>query len=305
MHALETAWEEIKREFAASRSEAARTARSQTIDALNQLLRRFRQYRDEEEWIRLVLEGAGAFARQVAVFSLDGGIVLLRGQLNLDMPEGFSFPAALAAAFESVCASKDQLTTLRTPSEVTELLSTSKPGELAYLFPINNDVRLAAILFASGVEEPDLNGLELVAGVASSILERRSNATLHAQISAGPGAGHDVVADAAPRATVPSIVASWGELDEKHRQQHLRAQRFARVAVAEMQLARPEASRAAREQGDIYLFLQKEIDRARETYRRQFMTISSMVDYLHLELVKNAAAGDESKLGADYPGQLV
>lgn len=35
------------------------------------------------------------------------------------------------------------------------------------------------------------------------------------------------------------------------------------------------------------------------------MTISSMVDYLQLELVRMAAESDELKLGADYPGRLV
>ena len=34
------------------------------------------------------------------------------------------------------------------------------------------------------------------------------------------------------------------------------------------------------------------------------MTNPSMVDYLHLELIRTAAGGIEQKLGADYPGQL-
>jgi hypothetical protein len=72
-----------------------------------------------------------------------------------------------------------------------------------------------------------------------------------------------------------------------------------------MQLAKPEACRAGREQSDLYLFLKNEIEKAREIYMRQFGTISSMADYLHLELVRTAAGGDETKLGADYPGQLV
>jgi hypothetical protein len=72
-----------------------------------------------------------------------------------------------------------------------------------------------------------------------------------------------------------------------------------------MQLFKPEACRAGREQSDLYLFLKNEIDKAREIYSRQFRTISSMADYLHLELVRTAAEGDELKLGADYPGQLV
>jgi hypothetical protein len=97
----------------------------------------------------------------------------------------------------------------------------------------------------------------------------------------------------------------WADLDESQRQLHIRARRFARVAVAEMQLSKPEACRAGREQGDLYLFLKNEIDKAREIYSRQFRTMSSMADYLHLELVRNAAEGEDLKLGADYPGQLV
>jgi hypothetical protein len=89
------------------------------------------------------------------------------------------------------------------------------------------------------------------------------------------------------------------------RQLHIRAQRFARVSIAELQLARPEACRAGREQNDLYLFLKREIDKARENYRKQFMTVPSMVDYLHLELIQTAAQGDEHKLGADYPGRLI
>jgi hypothetical protein len=97
----------------------------------------------------------------------------------------------------------------------------------------------------------------------------------------------------------------WSALNEEQRNLHLRAQRFSRVKVAEMQLSRPEACRAGLEQNDVYLFLKKEIDSAREAYRAQFMTGPSMADYLHLELVRTAAEGEESKLGADYPGQLV
>ena len=86
---------------------------------------------------------------------------------------------------------------------------------------------------------------------------------------------------------------------------HARAQRFSRVAVAEMQLNRPEACRAGREQNDLYMFLRSEIDKARESYCKQFMTDPQMTDYLHLELMHIAADGDEGKLGADYPGALV
>jgi hypothetical protein len=53
------------------------------------------------------------------------------------------------------------------------------------------------------------------------------------------------------------------------------------------------------------MFLRSEIDKARESYSKQFMTDQQMTDYLHLELIHTAADGDERKLGADYPGALV
>jgi len=86
---------------------------------------------------------------------------------------------------------------------------------------------------------------------------------------------------------------------------HVRAQLFARGKTAEMQLSRPDACQAGRQQSNFYVFLKREIDSARDTYLKQFMAAPSMVDYLHLELVRTAAGGDEQKLGADYPGQLV
>jgi hypothetical protein len=289
-HSLDTAWRDIERRFEA----ACAQSRAQVVNELNQLLRRFRQYNGETDWVRLVLEGAGAFAGQVALFSLDAGTLRLRGQRDLDLQESLSFPCAQGAAFEAVRTSADAVIALRTPTEVTEKLSSSGSEVRAHLFPISNSSRVAAILFAAAEPATDAQALELIAGLASCALERQANAVQHSQIALAP---------------VPMVRAGrlplWADLDESQRQLHIRARRFARVTVAEMQLSKPEACRAGREQGDLYLFLKNEIDKAREIYSKQFRTISSMADYLHQELVHTAAGGDELKLGADYPGQLV
>jgi hypothetical protein len=290
LHPLDTAWREIERSFEA----ACAQSRAEVVNELNQLLRRFRQYNGEKDWVRLVLEGAGVFAGKLALFSLDHGSLRLRGQIGFDLPESLSFPSAQGAAFDAVRTSRDAVVALRSGAEVTEILSSSDSGARAYLFPISNPSRVAAILFAAADTVTDAQGLELVAGLASCALERQANAAQHSQIASAP---------------VPIIPAGrlpgWAALDEPQRQLHVRARRFARVTVAEMQLSKPEACRAGREQSDLYLFLKNEIDKAREIYSRQFRTISSMADYLHLELVRTAAEGDELKLGADYPGQLV
>jgi hypothetical protein len=289
-HSLDTAWRDIERRFEA----ACAQSRAQVVKELNQLLRRFRQYNGETDWVRLVLEGVGSWAGQAALFSLDGGILRLRGQSNLDLPESLSFPCAEAAAFEAVRTSRDAVIALRTSAEVTEILSSSDSEKRAHLFPISNSSRVAAILFVAAEPATDAQALELVAGLASCALERQTNAAQHSQIASAP-----VPTRRAGRLPV------WADLNETERQLHVRARRFARVTVAEMQLSKPEACRAGREQGDLYLFLKNEIDKAREIYSKQFRTISSMDDYLHLELVRSAADGDELKLGADYPGQLV
>jgi hypothetical protein len=72
-----------------------------------------------------------------------------------------------------------------------------------------------------------------------------------------------------------------------------------------MQLYKPELSRKGTERQDLYLYLKPEIDSAREAYLTQFMTVKSMVDYLHLELSSSLAHGNELLLGPEYPGQMV
>ena len=300
MHALEPVWETIKGQFEAARSESAQAARSQLTSELNQLLRRLRQYQTQGELTSAVLDGALQFVCQVALFTIQDGVLHLRGQHNLNLPADLSFPAAGAPAFQSVISSKDTVIALRTAAEVGEALSSPDPQERIGIIPILNGPRVVALLFAANQDHLDLNVLELIAGLASSVLERQSNASLHTQIGIQP-----IPAAAQPALPASPVPPAWADLSEDQRVLHVRAQRFARVKTAEMQLSRPDACQAGRQQGNLYVFLRQEIDKARDTYRKQFMIIPSMVDYLHLELVRTAAGGDEGKLGADYPGQLV
>jgi hypothetical protein len=297
-HLLQPAIDALKREFDLACEKAAERAGSDLLHRLNQLFRRLRNYQTETEWLQTLQDGAGAFARQVALFSVEEGVVRLRSQVNLQLPGNFSFRLAQAPAFAAACEQKDPVTALRTPAEVTARLSDNHVGERAHLFPVLNGTRVVAVVFAAGSISADsagldMNALELLAGLAGSVLERKANAALHSQIAAAPR----------PQAAEP--VPAWTDLTYEQRQAHLRAQRFARVNVAEIQLARPEACKAGRDQGDLYLFLKREIDKARENYRKQFMSVPTMVDYLHLELIHTAAEGDEQKLGVDYPGQLL
>ncbi|HEX4170083.1 MAG TPA: hypothetical protein VHZ55_31845 [Bryobacteraceae bacterium] len=308
MHSLDTAWQSLERQFELACSDATRTARQRLIADLNQIFRRLRHYENEEQWMGALRDGVCQHAARFGIFTLKDGVLRLRAQQNLDVREDLEFATAGASAFVAAIESRDPLVALQTAGEVGPALQSKDAGQRAQLFPLTNGTRVVAVLFAVEDKDSDMGALELIAEMAATVLERQSNQALHSQI--GPASPKLTKQDedgtvASEKVRERASFPAWAELDARQRSLHGKARRFSRVAVAEMQLARPEAARAGREQSNIYMFLQNEIDKARESYRKQFMTAPSMVDYLHLELVETAAAGDESKLGADYPGHLV
>ncbi len=289
-------------------SEAGGVAHRQWTADLNQIFRRLRHYENEEQWVAAVRDGSAKFAGEFGVFSCKEGVCLLRAQQNLNVPKELAIPLSSARAFSAAAESGEPVLALRRPGEVGELLGTAQGYVRAHIFPISNGGRTVAVIFAAENPVLDIYSLELITGMASAVLERRANAALHSQISPAPS-GQALEPKPSVPASAPQIekkrsVPAWADLSEHERSLHINARRFSRVAVAKMQLARPEACRAGREQNTLYMFLQAEIDKARESYRRQFMTLSPKIDYLHLELVAAAAHGDEQKLGVDYPGQL-
>lgn len=89
-------------------------------------------------------------------------------------------------------------------------------------------------------------------------------------------------------------------------EKHLRAQRFARVRVAEIQLYHAAAMKSGRSSRDVYTALKTEMDAAREAYREKFLTpVNGTADYLHVEFVRTLANDDAALLGPGYPGPLV
>ena len=86
---------------------------------------------------------------------------------------------------------------------------------------------------------------------------------------------------------------------------HLQAQRFARVRVAEMALYQASQVRAGRLARNLYGTLRSQMDEARQGFHQKFLTTTSGIpDYLHQEMVLVLAQNDTSLLGPDYPGPL-
>jgi hypothetical protein len=86
----------------------------------------------------------------------------------------------------------------------------------------------------------------------------------------------------------------------------MRAQRFARVRVAEIQLYHAAQMKSGRAAGDVYQALKSQMDAARDAYREKFLTpVNGTADYLHAEFVRTLANDNAALLGPEYPGPLV
>jgi hypothetical protein len=296
MHPLDPAWQALIAQFEAAQARAAVDARSRVSEDLNQAARRLKQYKTDAEWYAAVVDGVSRFAPEVALFSVEGDRFLLKGARGLALQDDLTIDGADAAAFRNAVDSGELAVALASASEVSESLAATVPVNRALLVPIGNGERVAALLFCAARDGTDTNAIEVIVNIASSVLERHSRGPAHMQIAAAPQPQRPKTGDSGPR---------WAEIPESDRLKHVRARRMARVKVAEMQLYRPEACQAGRAQKDIYLFLKREIDSARDIFREQFLPTQSMADYLHIELVDRLAQNDNALLGADYPGQMV
>jgi len=90
-------------------------------------------------------------------------------------------------------------------------------------------------------------------------------------------------------------------LPAEEQQLHRRANRLAKVAMQDIQMLRPDAVRAGREQKDLCVRLRSDLDKARKEYDRRFTAIFDQpIDYFHHWMVEILAGGDAEALG-EYP----
>ncbi|MER3633201.1 MAG: hypothetical protein C4325_14440, partial [Blastocatellia bacterium] len=96
------------------------------------------------------------------------------------------------------------------------------------------------------------------------------------------------------------------EVADEERRFHNYARRFARLLVSEIKLYNEQKVVEGRHNGDLYDRLREAIDRSREVYEKRIEpVVAAKFDYFHYELVNGLAEGDESKLGASYPGPKI
>ncbi|MEZ5308313.1 MAG: hypothetical protein R2684_14300 [Pyrinomonadaceae bacterium] len=96
------------------------------------------------------------------------------------------------------------------------------------------------------------------------------------------------------------------EVADDERRLHNDARRFARLLVSEIKLYNEQKVKEGRESSDLYERLREAIDRSREMYDKRVQPpVAAKFDYFNYELINTLAEGDDSKLGASYPGPAV
>jgi hypothetical protein len=310
---LSDAQAEAQRVLSEEKERSAEESRRRLSESLNQTLRRIRQTSAEHETLQLVLEeSAFCAARAVVVLVESGRIarvaiwrdVTLRGDEEDAAPIDLKEAAALASCVES----GDPMAALASPGEISSVLAAGfgkSGGEKVYLFPVRVRQSTVALVVAGGAVSPaPLELLCEAAGMKLESLEAPAPAAAAAPAPAGEETG-GLVQIAGVRNGTSASAGSWEALSAEEQALHLRAQRTARVRVAQIRISEASALRKGVQERDIYQALRASIDAARGEFRQNYMTQTpGMVDYLHLEIVRSLAHDNEKLLGAEYPGPM-
>lgn len=329
---VEKAREEVRLETAEKTRDAAR--RELGLQ-LSQALRVFRRATDGNEWKEAFLDAVQPYCALSALFLVTKDRFSLEGVRGMagELETGFDLEFEEAAAFYNALESKDVVVAVRSDSEVSPYVMSLRPDATpgkCFLFPVLVQDVVAALLYLEPGEQPlevgavetlvNAAGLALTGIRAARAVQTSSLVNIVSAINPEEGGveGHNPFVPAPVGvatgagdgsqqvAVLPERSFNWDDLTQEQRELHMRAQRFARVQVAEMRLYKDDAVKAGRRDSNIYLRLKPEIDEARERYLAQFLDGQNhMRDYLHGELVETLAIDNPQLMGPDYPGSLV
>jgi hypothetical protein len=285
-------------------------ARRSQAESLNQIIRRLRRAASSEQVLETLGRSCAEYAEKLVVLVFENNHARSICTYGPG-PEELSFDTDAAPAIVSAIDSRDPVTALAAESEISVPLAEAlglqnqlNPDERVYLFPVIGRHSVLALLAATGVKLPapiellcEASGMRIDAIPAvSASPDASSPAEPPALVQLAPGVP----------ASETSASRSWDELSAEDQKLHLQAQRMARVRVAEMRLYHENELASGAASKNIYQALQKEIDAARDQFLHTFLAKSpTMVDYLHLEILRSLASDDDRLLGDGYPGPMV
>jgi len=281
---------EVRAHALADAEKLRKQSRHQVAADLNQWVRRLAQAEDAGAWVAALIDSLQSVADQVAFFLVSADTL----RCEAAWPKAAAVEADLknAPAFLNVRQTMDTVVAAASPAEINEVIFRAlelEGRDKAYLLPVaavSGHQLLGIVLLIPSKDSFDLDAAELLCAAAGPL--RKTSSPKPAVVTG--------IAPAASLATAPAT--------RENEEMEQRAQRFARVKVAELRLFHSQAVIDGRTKQDLYGVLKTEIDKARVQYKDEFMAAPGRTDHLHAELVRTLANGDAKLMGAGYPGEL-
>ena len=300
--AIEDKLSQLSAEVETFLADARERGRRELADQLNLAVRRMRLAPEWSELAATLADASGAFAAGAAVFRVEGEVAVgerMRGvsDESAEKFRGLRVPLASAAALRGAVQTRDPVTALSTPSEVSEdmvKLAAHPADGRVNICPVVVGERTVALLYAWGI--PRFPVQEVLAQMASAVWPPEPAPET-------PPAAELLQIAAAPLPPAPQ--AEGPEPESVEEPLHLRARRFARVRVAEIRLYEADAVQNGRARRNLYGTLRERIDSARSAYLKRFRAEDPAIpDYLHMEILATLAGHDADLLGKEYPGPM-
>ena len=308
----------VRAELTEAAAKSNISARQTMAENLNQSLRRIRQSSSVAATLELAAELSSTYAHKAVVLVFEDN----QARVAASRPATAATAAANGAgsdravidltlenapALATAIETRDPVTVLARESEISPALARlldAAPPEKVYLFPVVARQQVVAMLVVAGEVFP--SAPELVAEAAGMRLEAITEAVKKTLPVESAMENLITIQRAAVPASPIADRRAWDELNPEDQKLHLQAQRVARVRVARMRLDREDAWRRGLAESDIYGALRRDIEAARTEFLQTFLSKSStMVDYLHLEILRSLANEDDRVLGREYPGPMV
>lgn len=303
-HALESLRSELAEQHRVELEQAHEAFRQQ-MQSLHKAVRRAENAEGRDDVIAALLDGVASYAERSVLLQLEGdmitGICGVAGSEDPYEMHSLEIPVERAPALHNSKQSGEPLVAMRLESEFSgEILGYMGDAvdEKIRVFPVlSRGLVKALVLVEAGTKPFHAGSVEILTMTAGHRWAASKEVAEPAQLIAIQGSQ-----EPKPKENTQN----WFQLSPQEQEVHLRAQRFARVQVAELRLYQSERVRQSRRDNNIYGVFRSEIDQAREEFRTQFVeTCPSMLDYYHMELVRILANENENVLGPEYPGPLV
>src|SRR5580704_1791021 len=250
----------LQARLAEAAAESRAAAERDLARKLNQAVRCLRGS-ENGDWSTELVQATQGFCDRAAVFTLqDGGLHLEAARGAVPAKPLDDVPLETAPAFANAVESRDTVIAMRTKGELSPRIA-SWTGEAeswrSYIFPVASRGQVLGLLYADADQRSvESSALELLAMAAGAF------AAEHAPPAPKQPELVNIPAPAQKNGTV-----AWTSLTREQQELHQRAQRFARVQVAEIRLYKSENVKKGRAAGSLYTSLKTEIDAAREAYR--------------------------------------